>query len=291
MAGRSDLLFVAMLVLCGTRRARPRRCWSSASRSATGAARAPTAATRRATRAASRRPGRSRRCSSSSAIFAWAAHDFVHDAPTAPADALPVYVVAKQWMWKLQHRNGRREINELHVPLGEPVRLVMTSQDVIHSFFVPAFRLKQDVRARPLHAPLVHRHAARRLPRCSAPSTAAPSIRAMIGRVVVMEPADSRAGSPAGPQRARAWRSRASRCSARTAAAAATAPARRCTRRCSTACYGRTVHLQDGRTRRRRRELHARLDPRCRSKDVVAGYAPVMPRFAGQLERGEICRR
>ena len=62
-----------------------------------------------------------------------------------PANALPVYVVAKQWMWKLQHASGRREINELHVPLGEPVRLVMTAQDAIHSFYVPAFRLKQDV--------------------------------------------------------------------------------------------------------------------------------------------------
>jgi len=78
------------------------------------------------------------------ALFVWAGHDFVQ-LYDAPAQALPVYVVAKQWMWKLQHRNGRREINELHVPLGEPVRLVMTSQDAIHSFSVPAFRLKQDV--------------------------------------------------------------------------------------------------------------------------------------------------
>lgn len=62
-----------------------------------------------------------------------------------PAGALEVYVVAKQWMWKLQHAQGRREIDELHVPLGRPVRLIMTSQDVIHSFFIPAFRVKQDV--------------------------------------------------------------------------------------------------------------------------------------------------
>jgi cytochrome c oxidase subunit II len=62
-----------------------------------------------------------------------------------PADAAHIYVVAKQWMWKLEHLNGKREIDELHVPLGHPVELVMTSQDVIHSFFVPAFRVKQDV--------------------------------------------------------------------------------------------------------------------------------------------------
>jgi cytochrome c oxidase subunit 2 len=56
-----------------------------------------------------------------------------------------VYVVGKQWMWKTQHLEGQREINELHVPLGRPVRLTMTSEDVIHSFFMPAFRVKFDV--------------------------------------------------------------------------------------------------------------------------------------------------
>lgn len=64
---------------------------------------------------------------------------------TPPGDAATIYVIGKQWMWKLQHPEGRREINELHVPLGRPVKLVMTSQDVIHSFYVPAFRTKQDV--------------------------------------------------------------------------------------------------------------------------------------------------
>ena len=54
-------------------------------------------------------------------------------------------MLGRQWMWELQHPEGRREINELHVPLGRPVRLTMTSQDVIHSFFIPAFRIKQDV--------------------------------------------------------------------------------------------------------------------------------------------------
>jgi len=62
-----------------------------------------------------------------------------------PADAFEVSVVAKQWMWFLQHPEGRAEINELHIPMGQAVKLTMTSQDVIHSFFVPAFRVKQDV--------------------------------------------------------------------------------------------------------------------------------------------------
>jgi cytochrome c oxidase subunit 2 len=62
-----------------------------------------------------------------------------------PDDAMVIHVVAKQWMWKIQHPNGRKEIDELHVPLGRPVKLVMTSEDVIHAFFLPAFRIKQDV--------------------------------------------------------------------------------------------------------------------------------------------------
>ncbi len=62
-----------------------------------------------------------------------------------PRDATPIYVIAKQWMWKVQHPQGRSEINEIHLPVGRPVRLIMTSQDVIHSFYIPAFRTKQDV--------------------------------------------------------------------------------------------------------------------------------------------------
>jgi cytochrome c oxidase subunit 2 len=64
---------------------------------------------------------------------------------TPPRNSTEVYVVAKQWMWKLEHAEGQREINELHVPVGRDVKLIMTSQDVIHSFYVPAFRIKQDV--------------------------------------------------------------------------------------------------------------------------------------------------
>ncbi len=77
-------------------------------------------------------------------IFLWGAIIFFR-MRTPPASATEVYVVAKQWMWKLQHMEGQREINELHVPIGRDVKLIMTSQDVIHSFYVPAFRVKQDV--------------------------------------------------------------------------------------------------------------------------------------------------
>ena len=77
-------------------------------------------------------------------LFWWAASADLSSL-SAPANALEMHVVAKQWMWKTQHSNGAREINALHVPVDQPVRLVMTSQDVIHSFYVPAFRVKQDV--------------------------------------------------------------------------------------------------------------------------------------------------
>jgi len=77
-------------------------------------------------------------------FFIWGAVLYFQER-TPPADATEVYVVAKQWMWKIEHIEGQREINELHVPTGQNIKLIMTSQDVIHSFFVPAFRLKQDV--------------------------------------------------------------------------------------------------------------------------------------------------
>jgi cytochrome c oxidase subunit 2 len=67
------------------------------------------------------------------------------DSYRAPDDATEVYVVGKQWMWKFQHPEGQREINELHVPVGQSFKLMMTSEDVIHSFFVPAFRVHMDV--------------------------------------------------------------------------------------------------------------------------------------------------
>jgi cytochrome c oxidase subunit II len=77
-------------------------------------------------------------------MFAWGAKVFF-DLYRAPAGAMEVFVVGKQWMWKVQHMTGQREINELHVPVGRPVKLIMGSEDVIHSFYIPAFRVKADV--------------------------------------------------------------------------------------------------------------------------------------------------
>lgn len=77
-------------------------------------------------------------------IFVWGASVYFAQFHI-PEDALEVFVVAKQWMWKFQHLTGQREINELHVPVGRKIKLTMTTEDVIHSLYVPAFRIKMDV--------------------------------------------------------------------------------------------------------------------------------------------------
>ncbi|VTU21680.1 Cytochrome c oxidase subunit 2 precursor [Variovorax sp. PBL-H6] len=218
------------------------------------------------------------------ALFTWAAHDFSRLYRT-PADALPVYVVAKQWMWKLQHRNGRREINELHVPLGQPVRLLMTSQDAIHSFYVPAFRLKQDVvpgRYTGLWFTATqlgefHLFCAEY---CGSEHSQ------MTGRIVVMQPADyaqwlgSGTEEPSLAQYGFA-RFRELGCSGCHAAGSTVhAPSLR-------GLLGRTVHLQDGRSLTAD-ENYVRDSILLPRKDVVAGFAPVMPSFAGQVSEEDI---
>src|SRR6202789_3727392 len=133
-------------------------------------------------------------------IFGWGAVVFFQER-TPPTDATEVYVVAKQWMWKREHAEGQREINELHVPVGRDVKLIMTSQDVIHSFFVPVFRMKQDV--------LPGRYTVAWF-RATKPGTyhlfcaeyCGTQHSGMIGSIVVMEPAQYEAwmsGGPAGP--------------------------------------------------------------------------------------------
>ena len=77
-------------------------------------------------------------------IFGAGARIFFQE-EVAPGDTLEMNVVGKQWMWKIQHQEGNREINELHVPIGRAIKLTLGSEDVIHSFYIPAFRIKQDV--------------------------------------------------------------------------------------------------------------------------------------------------
>jgi cytochrome c oxidase subunit 2 len=120
------------------------------------------------------------------AIFSWGAVDYFR-IERRPANAIDVQVVGKQWMWKLQHAEGKREINELHLPVNRTVALTLISQDVIHSFFVPAFRVKQDVVPgkytsewfKPTHTGEYHIF-------CS--QYCGTDHARMIGRVVVMQP-------------------------------------------------------------------------------------------------------
>ena len=77
-------------------------------------------------------------------MFAWGAQVYFQ-MYRPPKNAIEIYVVGKQWMWKMQHSTGQREINEIHVPAGRKVKLIMTSEDVIHDLFLPAFRIKADV--------------------------------------------------------------------------------------------------------------------------------------------------
>ena len=77
-------------------------------------------------------------------VFIWSSTLYFRNSEP-PRGALEIFVTGKQWMWKAEHPEGQREINEIHVPLGRPVKLTMTSEDVIHDFFVPAFRVKKDV--------------------------------------------------------------------------------------------------------------------------------------------------
>lgn len=77
-------------------------------------------------------------------IFLWGAKIY-YDVYTPPKNTLPIYVVGKQWMWKIEHPEGQQEINTLHLPVGRAIEIIGTSQDVLHSFYIPAFRVKKDV--------------------------------------------------------------------------------------------------------------------------------------------------
>jgi cytochrome c oxidase subunit 2 len=120
--------------------------------------------------------------------FLWGAGVYIQQV-RIPSGATEIQVVGKQWMWYTQHPAGQREINELHVPVGRPIKLTMASQDVIHSFYIPAFRVKQDVLPgryttiwfQPTQAGEYHLFCA---------EYCGTQHREMGGRVVVMEPSD-----------------------------------------------------------------------------------------------------
>ncbi|HYD48643.1 MAG TPA: cytochrome c oxidase subunit II [Terriglobales bacterium] len=223
-------------------------------------------------------------------MFLWGAK--VYLAMHRPPDnAIQVFAVGRQWMWKIQHMEGRREINELHVPIGQPVRVTLTSEDVIHSFFVPAFRMKMDaVPGRytttwfePTMVGEYHLFCAEY---CGTAHSR------MIGKVVVMEQDDYQAWlSGEGPDQA----------SAAQGSMASTGASLFEQKGCVT-CHqsqpgalgpvlagiaGKARPLQDG-TEVVADDAYLResiLNPQAK---MVSGYQPVMPTFKGQLTEEQV---
>lgn len=219
-------------------------------------------------------------------FFAYAAWLY-YQVGQPPPGALTINVVAKQWMWKVEHPGGQREIDELHVPAGEPVRLVMTSQDVIHSLFLPALRLKQDVlpgRDTSLwfQADRPGVYALRCTQFCGFDHAA------MVGRFVVMRPPEyaawlERAGTDGSLAEQGFQLYRQLGCSGcHGPNATHRAPKLE-------GVYGHPTPLEGGRVVIAD-EQYLRDSILYPAKDVAAGYAPIMPTFAGQIDDAELLR-
>ena len=217
-------------------------------------------------------------------IFVWAAVVYAAFYAGPAGNAMTVFVVGKQWMWKVEHANGRREIDELHLPLGQPVRLVLSTEDVIHSFYVPAFRIKQDavpgrytsIRFTPTREGEYWLHCAEY---CGTDHAR------MGGKVVVMAAAEFSRWLQAGNEN----RSLAAQgfelfrrlgCSGCHVDSTVHAPDLR-------GVFGRVIHLSDGRTLQAD-EAYLRDSILLPKRDVVAGYEPIMPSFQGQVDEGQL---
>ena len=209
-------------------------------------------------------------------IFAWGAVVYFKER-TPPSDSTEVYVVAKQWMWKVEHAEGEREINELHVPVGRDIKLIMTSQDVIHSFFVPAFRIKQDV--------LPGRYTVAWF-RATKPGTyhlfcaeyCGTWHSGMVGSVIVMPPAEYEAwinGSRTGPlsQTGQKLFAELGCSTCHRSDTQGRGPSLQ-------GVFGKPVMLQDGRTVVADEDYvrESILDPGAK---IVNGFKPIMPTFQG----------
>ncbi|MGA7616847.1 MAG: cytochrome c oxidase subunit II [Thermoanaerobaculia bacterium] len=220
-------------------------------------------------------------------IFAWGAKIYF-DEGVPPKNASPIYVVAKQWMWKIQHPNGRREIDELHLEVNQPVRLLMISEDVIHSFYVPQFRQKQDVLPR-RYTSLWFQPTKVGTYDLECAEYCGTNHSRMIGHVVVMTPEDY--------QR---WLSGETRKIADNMPMVEAGRVLYNRFGCVT-CHesggpkgpslvglsGRTVRLADGRTIVAD-ESYLRESILQSHKKVVAGYDPLMPVFQGQMSETEV---
>lgn len=220
-------------------------------------------------------------------MFGWGAKVF-YDLQTPPRETLNLYVVGKQWMWKIQHPEGNREINELHVPVGTPVKLQMTSEDVIHSFYVPAFRIKMDVVPGRYTTAWFEATKPGKYHLFCAEFCGTDHSR-MVGSVYVMEPDEYQAWlvGDTGPalSMAEAGGQLFNRLSCHTCHSSESG-----SRGPDLAgIYGQPVSLISGETVIADEDYlrESILDPTAK---IVAGYAPVMPTFRGQLNEEELLR-
>ena len=217
------------------------------------------------------------------AMFVWGAKIYIF-VSTPPPNALEVYVVGRQWMWKIQHATGQREINELHVPVGQPVKLILTSEDVIHSFFVPAFRIKCDaVPGR--YASIWFEATKTGTFDLFCAEYCGTNHSGMVGRIVVQSPQDhqqwlgNRAeGSLALEGRKRFLHYQCTAC--HTGDALARAPLLE-------DLYMQPVPLRDG-SSKIADENYLRESILVPDAKVVAGYEPIMPSFQGQIPEDEL---
>jgi cytochrome c oxidase subunit 2 len=218
------------------------------------------------------------------ASFVWAARLYMVRA-AAPAGAMELFVVAKQWMWELQHPGGQREIDEMHIPRGQPIKLVMTSQDVIHSFFVPAFRLKQDVLPGRYTQMWFTATTTGRFHLFCAEYCGTDHAR-MGGDVIVMEPAqferwlDEHRGPQDMAARGEALFRQYGCSGCHGANASVHAPD-------LAGVFGKPVPLSDG-TVVIADERYIRDSILLPASQVAAGYAPIMPSFAGRIGEEDI---
>jgi cytochrome c oxidase subunit 2 len=218
-------------------------------------------------------------------MFVWGALIYFR-VYTPPANAMNIYVVGKQWMWKVEHPGGQHEINALHVPTGRAVQLTLISQDVFHSFSIPAFRVKRE--AIPGRYTTVWFEA-------TTPGTyhlfctqyCGTDHSHMIGDVVVMTPEDFQEVAGRVPPAATRWRRTGSGLFA-SLSCNACHNARPDARGPSLAnVYGAKLPCRPGSRCGRRRYLReAILNP---SQHITQGYAPIMPTYQGQVsEEGVI---
>jgi cytochrome c oxidase subunit 2 len=210
-------------------------------------------------------------------IFVWSTRLYFH-LNRPPRDAQQINVVGKRWMWKVQHMTGQREINELHVPVGVPIKLVLGSEDVIHSFFVPAFRIKQDAVPGRLTTEWFQATKPGRYHLFCA-EYCGTKHSGMIGWVTVMEPADFQAwlgGGASGVSLASAGEKLFQDL------ACVTCHKERDEGRGPSliGLYGRDVHLTSGEVVKAD-ESYIRESIVNPAAKVVAGYQPIMPAFQG----------